>query len=715
VAALGEDIYLSLLERQLKDSEEQKIIIAQALELFLQPDVADFAEISDTALKEISQTVEEAVVLLKARQPQNIQAAKTLIQGILQKYFFHLGMTPSAGGETILQQLRVIVNLLQGKRSQTANAVKISNQLIRQIRQILADRSALAAQAGKGTAAAAAKTAAYSSFALVNLNSLWQGVDWQVFFSGCLAWPYLAMLVAAGLLIVWLGWRVWQFTQQRKNLRKLKAREGEFLPGKFKVSVREARIGKLLAGEFFREIFDSEVTGQTITGETRIGKLKVIPPRGTGAKYKMWFIQAYKGTIYCSLTDSGEEEGGRGPRQKPTPAKPVPVRVVRRPPSVLPQDTGGGLKLPPGLTSSINLQRDGLIRLLWKKLKEFRLPSVAGGAERFAAAAVHYLLRIYGALKRVISWDLKKTFIKFLRIDLECIVVSSYTTMAAEGVEGFSAPLAMMRSSVRDPGMVSFWDIVVRAPIKEELERFGIRPGKGQGAAHWGPVVSADEFVAGHGEVYDIAFAQWRKPTPEEKIKLLFLSYDVEICGMISLAIGAVILCLPFLLLEICSRLIERFFPIASRKAFRQERRDSWLKALRISSVILPILWHSLWNFLAWLFCSVPASAPDTLAPDKGPSRPVIYIEDPEEVVAALVRNILRREGYQVLASLEEGCPTAPQLAILNPEVAQDKARLLRARFPGIRILIISGSELSEREVYDFGGDNYLYKPFNSK
>ncbi|MCX5714465.1 MAG: hypothetical protein NT033_06620, partial [Candidatus Omnitrophica bacterium] len=34
-------------------------------------------------------------------------------------------------------------------------------------------------------------------------------------------------------------------------------------------------------------------------------------------------------------------------------------------------------------------------------------------------------------------------------------------------------PPAMMRSSAKNPSRVTFWDIVVRAPIKEELERFG--------------------------------------------------------------------------------------------------------------------------------------------------------------------------------------------------------------------------------------------------
>ena len=101
---------------------------------------------------------------------------------------------------------------------------------------------------------------------------------------------------------------------------------------------------------------------------------------------------------------------------------------------------------------------------------------------------------------------------------------------------------AMMRSSAKNPSSVTFWDIVVRAPIKEELKRFGIRPASIETTLRWGPVISADEFVEQHGDIYDVAYDQWRPATPNENLKLKFLSYDVEIFGLVSMALGAVFL-----------------------------------------------------------------------------------------------------------------------------------------------------------------------------
>ncbi|MCX5714892.1 MAG: hypothetical protein NT033_08885, partial [Candidatus Omnitrophica bacterium] len=172
---------------------------------------------------------------------------------------------------------------------------------------------------------------------------------------------------------------------------------------------------------------------------------------------------------------------------------------------------------------------------------------------------------------------------------------------------------AMMKSSAKNPALVTFWDVVGRAPIKEELKRFGILPSSLEASLCWGAVISADKFVEQHGDVYDVAHDQWRPPTVNETIKLRFLSYDVEVFGTVSMALGAVILVIPAFVSEIALRALERFLPISVRQAHRQVRRSIWIKTLRISAVILPILWHSLLNFIAWLTCTVPATAKSSL------------------------------------------------------------------------------------------------------
>ncbi|MCX5714612.1 MAG: response regulator, partial [Candidatus Omnitrophica bacterium] len=100
--------------------------------------------------------------------------------------------------------------------------------------------------------------------------------------------------------------------------------------------------------------------------------------------------------------------------------------------------------------------------------------------------------------------------------------------------------------------------------------------------------------------------------------------------------------------------------------------------------------------------------------PAKTNPKATIYLRDTDEMVIAITVQSLTKAGYQVITQedVPADCP-APQIAILNPEMARNKAQLLRARFRHIRILIVSGYPLCPEEIYAAGGDNYLAKPFS--
>ncbi len=53
-----------------------------------------------------------------------------------------------------------------------------------------------------------------------------------------------------------------------------------------------------------------------------------------------------------------------------------------------------------------------------------------------------------------------------------------------------------------------------------------------------------------------------------------------------------------------------------------------------------------------------------------------------------------------------------PQLAILNPEAAKERVSMLRAMFQDIKIMIVIGYPLTDREFFQRGADYSLSKPF---
>jgi two-component system cell cycle sensor histidine kinase/response regulator CckA len=126
----------------------------------------------------------------------------------------------------------------------------------------------------------------------------------------------------------------------------------------------------------------------------------------------------------------------------------------------------------------------------------------------------------------------------------------------------------------------------------------------------------------------------------------------------------------------------------------------------------------------------LPLAPEETAAPAPAPSRParktVLVVED-DDPVRALLREVLRRQGYAVLEACDGNA--ALELAESNklpidllvsdcllPSLSgAELGRALRSRFPDLRVLYVSGYPSVEAAGGDptDPGDSFLQKPFN--
>jgi two-component system cell cycle sensor histidine kinase/response regulator CckA len=122
-----------------------------------------------------------------------------------------------------------------------------------------------------------------------------------------------------------------------------------------------------------------------------------------------------------------------------------------------------------------------------------------------------------------------------------------------------------------------------------------------------------------------------------------------------------------------------------------------------------------------------PAETPERLAvdvPARGGFERVLVVED-EEVVRGLVREILEREGYEVVAAssgaealdlaAEGGPPELLLTDVVMPGLSGGEVfEALRERAPGLRALFMSGysDEAVVREGVRDGTAVFLQKPF---
>ncbi len=103
----------------------------------------------------------------------------------------------------------------------------------------------------------------------------------------------------------------------------------------------------------------------------------------------------------------------------------------------------------------------------------------------------------------------------------------------------------------------------------------------------------------------------------------------------------------------------------------------------------------------------------------------VILLADDEEVVRRVTGRVLKRAGHEVLYAVDgneavgvvDGCRPPPDLVILDldmPNLSGDAAhRALRARFPDLRVVFLTGhaDEARERDLIEAGAAVVLRKP----
>lgn len=109
------------------------------------------------------------------------------------------------------------------------------------------------------------------------------------------------------------------------------------------------------------------------------------------------------------------------------------------------------------------------------------------------------------------------------------------------------------------------------------------------------------------------------------------------------------------------------------------------------------------------------------------PKSKVLIIDD-DTLMRALLRAILRDEGYVVVGESKDGASGIEACEALKPDVVcldvnmpgmsgLDTLRVLRERYPGVIVVMITADSTmgTVREAVSLGAAGYLIKPFTPK
>ncbi len=104
-----------------------------------------------------------------------------------------------------------------------------------------------------------------------------------------------------------------------------------------------------------------------------------------------------------------------------------------------------------------------------------------------------------------------------------------------------------------------------------------------------------------------------------------------------------------------------------------------------------------------------------------------VLVVDDDLLMREVLKAILRSEGFTVVGEAKDGQAGLTQAERLRPDAicldvnmpgisGIDTLKLLRQRFPEIRVVMITGdaSMATVREAVSFGAVGYIIKPFNA-
>jgi DNA-binding response OmpR family regulator len=108
---------------------------------------------------------------------------------------------------------------------------------------------------------------------------------------------------------------------------------------------------------------------------------------------------------------------------------------------------------------------------------------------------------------------------------------------------------------------------------------------------------------------------------------------------------------------------------------------------------------------------------------ESGARRPIVIVEDDEDLVACLTA-LLEEEGYPVVvtgdgAAALEACARDPALVLVDlhlpgPLSGAELVHALRERLdPAVRVLLLTGERDVPRRAEELGVDGFLEKPFD--